>query len=98
MIGKKRIEATLKAIEDDIRSHKSKVDKARAQKEQAQGRLNTLMERLKKDFGISSFKDALNELENLKAEIEELTENCASRRDELMGKMNELDKRTGTVG
>jgi predicted nucleic acid-binding Zn-ribbon protein len=94
----KEVEKKLNAIEVDIKALKTKCETASKLKAQAQGKVDALLERLQKDYGIASFRLAVRELENLNVEIAELTTVCEEKRDKLMGKVEELDRRTGTMG
>ena len=69
---------------------KHKIDEAKTEKAQLEGKLETLMSQLEKDFGCATVEDAQDRLEDMNAEIKELTKEIEEGVANLQDKYGDL--------
>lgn len=68
---------------DELMDLKRRIEHARNQRAQAEGRLQTLMQRLESDFGIKTLSEGQKRLKQLQEETEKLSAARETSLDEL---------------
>lgn len=76
-------------IEEDLLELKEKIEKAKMEKAQIEGRLQGLRERLQKEFNCSSFDEAKKQLEKLEAERDPLEQELREEVEKLRDKYDD---------
>jgi len=84
-------EKRIQKIKEEIEGIKEGLERKEKEKNEAQVRLDVLMEGLKDKFGISTLGKAEKELEIMGKELEELSDSCIKKREKLEIKVKEFD-------
>jgi len=84
-------EEKLKEIESKIKRVKEDLEDKQKTKDNLQGKLDSLMERLKKEFELNSLDDANTELKVLEKEIEDGQQDVNKQYNTIMEMVGEME-------